>query len=197
MRIACPKCSAQYEVPPAMIGGGKDVRCARCRAIWHVGTEQPPPEPAATPRVAEAVGETAAATHVPYAAVPTLSAVAPNAAAEPASTPSPEPFAPAPEVLAPATAPALIAATTGLVSVDWDKPMARAEGMSFSDRPAMADYIRDIRVERRGIAPVLAAWALSLAVVAGGLAAAYYYRVSVMDSWPPSQRLYTALGITR
>ena len=192
MRIACPKCAAEYEVPPAMIGGGKNVRCARCRTTWYVGA-QPRPEPITTPAFPEAVGEAALATPLPHAAtVSTLSDVAPHPAAEPPSSPSPEPFAPGAEVLPPATGPDRIAATSELASVDWEEVTD-----TRADTFGMADNTSDIRVERRGLAPVLAAWVLSLAVVAAGLAAAYHYRASVMDSWPPSRRLYATLGITR
>ena len=34
MRITCPRCSANYEVPPARLRPGKLVRCARCGGDW-------------------------------------------------------------------------------------------------------------------------------------------------------------------
>lgn len=34
MRIACPFCSAAYEVDPAMVPPGRAVRCARCGHEW-------------------------------------------------------------------------------------------------------------------------------------------------------------------
>ncbi len=34
MRIACPACAAEYEVPENRVPPGKVVRCARCEADW-------------------------------------------------------------------------------------------------------------------------------------------------------------------
>lgn len=54
MRIACPACSAIYEVPDRLVGTGKRLRCARCANEWvppemaaaaPVPAMPPPPEP--------------------------------------------------------------------------------------------------------------------------------------------------------
>jgi predicted Zn finger-like uncharacterized protein len=34
MRIACPKCAAEYEVPASRLAPRKTVRCARCGGEW-------------------------------------------------------------------------------------------------------------------------------------------------------------------
>ncbi|MES2713025.1 MAG: zinc-ribbon domain-containing protein [Pseudomonadota bacterium] len=35
MRIACPACSAEYDVPEAMLGATpRPMRCARCQHVW-------------------------------------------------------------------------------------------------------------------------------------------------------------------
>jgi predicted Zn finger-like uncharacterized protein len=34
MRIACPACSAAYEVPDALVGKGRRLRCTRCSHAW-------------------------------------------------------------------------------------------------------------------------------------------------------------------
>ena len=53
MRIACPNCQATYEVPEAMIGSGRMLRCAKCGRDWLVpGGGAPsaaPPPPATRP----------------------------------------------------------------------------------------------------------------------------------------------------
>ena len=53
MRIACPTCDATYEVPDALIGAGRRLRCVRCAHEWLAGPESPaaapPPGPAAAP----------------------------------------------------------------------------------------------------------------------------------------------------
>jgi hypothetical protein len=41
----------------------------------------------------------------------------------------------------------------------------------------------------------VAAWVLSLAVLAGVVWAAYAYRAEIMAAWPPSQRAYAAMGL--
>jgi len=56
MRVACPECSAEYELPPALadrLTEGRGLRCARCGHTWvPAGTAvppPPPPEPATVP----------------------------------------------------------------------------------------------------------------------------------------------------
>lgn len=39
MRIACPTCEATYEVPDALIGSGRLLRCAKCGHEWMVKPE--------------------------------------------------------------------------------------------------------------------------------------------------------------
>src|SRR5271166_412945 len=167
MRIACPNCSAEYEVPPAMIGAGKSVRCARCRTVWYVGGSQTPATP--PPSAATAAG-----------------------AAHPAPTVAPMAIPIA--VPAPVASPAVVPPT---VAVEAEHPEAAEAEVAPPDDTAMADLMSEVRGRRRRMAPVLAAWVLSLAVVGGGLAAAYKYRGDVMDAWPASQRVYAALGIAR
>ena len=44
MRLICPNCSAQYEVPADVIPAeGRDVQCSNCQETWfqtHPDTEQ-------------------------------------------------------------------------------------------------------------------------------------------------------------
>lgn len=42
---------------------------------------------------------------------------------------------------------------------------------------------------------VLAGWVLSLAVIAGLAWSAYAWRAQIMHAWPPSERVYAALGL--
>jgi predicted Zn finger-like uncharacterized protein len=39
MRIACPNCQATYEVPNALIGAGRMLRCAKCGHDWRATGE--------------------------------------------------------------------------------------------------------------------------------------------------------------
>lgn len=52
MRIACPACDATYEVPDALIGAGRKLRCAKCTREWMA---QPPAATPAVPPPAPAV----------------------------------------------------------------------------------------------------------------------------------------------
>ena len=58
MRIACPSCSAEYEVPDRLLAGaGRTLRCSRCAAEFALPAlappepvaEPPPPAPAPAP----------------------------------------------------------------------------------------------------------------------------------------------------
>jgi predicted Zn finger-like uncharacterized protein len=44
MRLTCPRCGAQYEVPSDAIPlSGRDVQCSACQHTWF--EKGPPPEP--------------------------------------------------------------------------------------------------------------------------------------------------------
>lgn len=51
MRITCPSCAAEYEVPTPRLSSDKKVRCARCGAEWRIVREPVAAlrEPAETP----------------------------------------------------------------------------------------------------------------------------------------------------
>lgn len=64
MRIACPSCTAEYEVPDRLLAGpARALRCSRCAAEFPLPQEAaapavdpappPAPEPPPEPRVAE------------------------------------------------------------------------------------------------------------------------------------------------
>lgn len=46
MRIVCPSCAAQYEVPASRMTQRRMVRCARCGGQWKPVQEAEPPRPA-------------------------------------------------------------------------------------------------------------------------------------------------------
>ncbi len=54
MRIACPSCSAAYDVPDSLVTGGRVVRCARCGGEWvPIAAPQPETPPAVPPNPAQ------------------------------------------------------------------------------------------------------------------------------------------------
>ncbi len=60
--------------------------------------------------------------------------------------------------------------------------------------PATDDTVVVRRPRRSGAAPLIA-WLASLAVLIALVFAAYAWRDRVMAAWPPSERLYAALGL--
>jgi predicted Zn finger-like uncharacterized protein len=133
MRIACPSCGAEYEVPDRLLAGAsRTLRCSRCAADF------------ALPRAA------------PEAAAP------PPVLAEAPPPPPPVVAPPAPKV--PPAAP----------PVPGRMPLARPPD---------------------GDAALRRAWGASVAVVLGGLVALVLFRAQVMSAWPPTTRLFMALGL--
>ncbi len=93
MRLTCPNCSAQYEVPDEVIPEeGRDVQCSACDHTWfqakHPVAETPEPAPAEadTPEP-EAVEPVADEDPQPEEAAPVVAEIAP----EPEPKPEPEP----------------------------------------------------------------------------------------------------------
>ena len=101
----------------------------------------------------------------------------------PAADPGPPPVTTeaAPAAIAP---PRIMPAA--LVRVDEAERLLPSVG-AVADRPPA-------RTDRRRVAAVLGAWALSLAVLAAGTAAAIAWRAPIMHAWPASTRLYAAFG---
>jgi predicted Zn finger-like uncharacterized protein len=81
MRIACPSCSAEYDVPDSLLAAGpRALRCTRCGHQFHAGEPVAPP-PAAPPARPDApVLE-------PVAAAPSPPEPPPAAAIEPPPAP--------------------------------------------------------------------------------------------------------------
>jgi predicted Zn finger-like uncharacterized protein len=48
MLIACPQCATSYEISIAALGGGRSVRCTRCRNVWFASAPEPVLEMAGT-----------------------------------------------------------------------------------------------------------------------------------------------------
>jgi predicted Zn finger-like uncharacterized protein len=164
MRIACPFCSAAYDVPAPLLREPRMVRCAQCSREWLVGPISS--EPARTqPKspVAEPPVYGSEATRTPPAATATVLTQPPTGAA-PRPAPDPRPasfYSPDPAMYRHA---------------DTELRLANSEA-------------------RRPSAPVVVAWVASVAVLLLLAWAAYTWRSEVMDAWPPSQRLYAALGL--
>jgi predicted Zn finger-like uncharacterized protein len=50
MRVACPECAAEYEVPDAALGAARRLRCTACGTSWDWTPQAiPPPTPPPAP----------------------------------------------------------------------------------------------------------------------------------------------------
>ncbi|WP_458095019.1 zinc-ribbon domain-containing protein [Roseomonas sp. WA12] len=142
MRVACPECAAEYDLPPAFVarlGGGKTVRCARCGTTW---APPPPAEPAPPNPPPE----------TPPPAAPSSSESALRFPNRPPTDMAPPPSAPEPP-----------AAPAG----------ERADTSRF----------------------LVLGWAASLLLLAGAAAAAWVWRIELVEAWPPAARAFLALGL--
>src|SRR5450432_3525002 len=75
MRIVCPSCTAAYEVPDRLLGGGKKLRCARCANEWVPAeilapAAAPPTPPPLPPAAAEPPPAVAPSPPLPLQAPP-------------------------------------------------------------------------------------------------------------------------------
>ena len=74
MRIACPSCAAEYDVPESRVKPGKMVRCARCGGEWMAADDlaDDVAEPDPGPTLAEAYPEPSAE---PVVSAPAMTAM--------------------------------------------------------------------------------------------------------------------------
>ncbi|WP_037316701.1 zinc-ribbon domain-containing protein [Ruegeria halocynthiae] len=131
MRLTCPNCSAQYEVPDEVIPeDGRDVQCSNCEKTWfqakHPATAEPEPQKAEPePEMAE----------------PEPNAAEPEAQADPEPTPEPE-VDPEPEAPAekPATAKNVDPAVASILKEEAarEADLRAQEGESLESQPDLA-----------------------------------------------------------
>lgn len=53
MFIVCPHCATSYVIDPETLGGGRTVRCSRCKEVWLAQPEDAVDAPAPMPAMAE------------------------------------------------------------------------------------------------------------------------------------------------
>lgn len=122
MLIACPQCSATYDLPPERLPPGREVRCARCITLWTpVPLEPVPVEPltlAPLESLADVRGDTAAQPQPAFAFTASLPA----------------------EILA--AAPALPVRGGWLLPVAWCLTVAIVAGLGWLAVDRRADVMR-------------------------------------------------------
>lgn len=157
MRIVCPLCSSAYEVPDAMLAGGRRLACVRCLNEWVPELPEKERQPA---------DELTMPGLLPESEVPAL-----------APLPPPRDVSAKPEIDAPAG--------------DETPPLLRSE-------PRFSAILADLRRERarpdRRLETILVLGA-SVLIMLGAFVGIYVYRQALMDIWPPSQRLFSALHL--
>ena len=196
MKIVCPSCAAQYEVPELVLTSRRKMRCARCGTQWVPADVQADEQPLRETAAARApAGPVVGAQNVVGAAADgaaPIDEIAPLSAADVEAAKAdfvligPEPTGTVPdEVATPALMPD---APSRPVALRPDTPVSVfASPQSPPRAVAMAPTVENGT-------PFLA-WGGSVAVLVIVLAAFVVFRAPVMKAWPPSTRLYAALGL--
>lgn len=138
MRIECPECAAQYEVPAERLTPGRSVRCARCGRDWvPVGEPASLPVEPAIPSSSDGEAEPGQAMAGAPAAIPPLRARPSHpflgTPRVPVSPPPSFQAAPGPARQAPVTSlgigwlvTACVLVLAGWAAVEYRGPIARA-----------------------------------------------------------------------
>jgi predicted Zn finger-like uncharacterized protein len=214
MQIACPNCAATYQVSATVIGTeGRQVRCVRCRTVWH---QEPMPEvpalavsPSAAARPAS--DDAVAAFKAELGGAGPTPAAAPDAAAAEASVPSQngDPSGPPLAELIepaqggqPAETEAAAPSLSDIAIPVTDSPPAVPEqpgpdgdaGKPAGDVEAVARRRKRGTARRRlpmrpGAAPML------IVVLACVIGALLYGRAAVVRHAPQMASLYAAIGL--
>lgn len=170
MRIICPDCAARYELPQALAARlPGQVRCARCGREWDqepASAIETAPKPASEPTSEQAVQPITDPTEF---------------SPEPESKPALEPVA-VPQGPRPVAANRLNSLAVARESVVRE----------VEPSPAVVDYAPDGSRARDGEKLL---WIASIAIIVLAIALAIGLRGAIIHAWPPSLRLYRALGL--
>jgi predicted Zn finger-like uncharacterized protein len=176
MLIVCPTCATTYQIAPAALGEGRNVRCAQCKNAWFATPEPEFEEAAAAPAAAGAAG--AADDFAP----------APEQDVLPPAPPVPDnPFAVAD---APPLVPQDPTEAEGASKFD---PGVPDQGVTIAAKRARQAHVdqkgRPSLLRRMFSLPVLIV--VMLAILLGAL----NWRVAVVRHFPQTASLYAALGL--
>ncbi len=224
MKIVCPTCNARYDVPEVVLTSRRKMRCARCGGEWVPGDtdapEPPPPladavaaPPADGPVIDVPAGEPkgAAPADDEPAATPELTpafaappdADRPHPADEEALATMADPAPTWPEAEAEAEAGAAHAEPVH----DFERepvvptePMVPPRPVALRPETAVSLHGRlpdpaTIVVPPAAKGPPVMEWVASVTLVVAFCAALVVFRGPVMKVWPPSARLYSAMGL--
>jgi predicted Zn finger-like uncharacterized protein len=178
MRLTCPACQTEYEVPDAALAGrARTLRCGHCDHQWQVGALDPAP---LTPQLVTGM------------ALPEPGP--PQAAQQPAMTaerpPTPVSFVPEPPPQAAAKRKFPIPDSPGAETELFD-PKSTAK---LTYGAAGFEYNKDLPVPRRakkGANP----WLVSILILLIAIVLFWVERFHIMQAWPPSARLFNAITV--
>jgi len=205
MKIVCPTCEANYEVPESVLAAKRQVRCARCGNDWIPGANWQPEgasaevEVAPAPSVAPATPAQPPPPPAPPPAPPPVTtsiepppAVAPAPPAAAAPAPEPPPLEQVHETVAAIDEPAVAPPAE---PVGEELPPAAAR-LRQSAATAFGDPIETVSAPQPASkgTPV-GAWILSILVLIAFAGAAVVFKLPIMKAWPPSERVYDAVGL--
>jgi predicted Zn finger-like uncharacterized protein len=210
MLIVCPNCASSYKIDSAAVGAaGRSVRCARCKATWHVGG------PKAESDVTATVDREIAEAEVPAITKKHAEVPAPTAAAEPAQNtdgnaaesmtatdalpvePPPGNHVPAPvETQAGEPEPAMIVDAPSLVPPIEHEPLPEATDSELnSEENESFDARRRRLQERRRRSRRASHWTAVILVLAATNVALVGARNEVVRYLPQTASLFAAIGL--
>ena len=211
MLIVCPSCASSYMIDPAAVGAaGRTVRCARCKASWHVGGPKTDPDVTAfvDSVIAEAEGKTAAPARAkapPSAATtqPAADDFGPEAATSMTKTEiktppvEPPPPVPAPaEVQASEPEPVTIADAPSLVpQIEHARLPESAEAASEFEEAESFDARRLQMQVRRKKSRRSSRWTAIILVLVAFNVALVGARNEVVRYLPQTASLFAAVGL--
>src|SRR4051794_21100811 len=177
MLIVCPTCATNYQIAPAALGAGRNVRCAQCKNTWFATAEPILEQTALAPALADAGAAPDGFTGAP------VQDVLPPAPAAPDNA------------FAIADAPPL---------VPGDPPESEITEAKFDpgvpDQPEAVTAKRGRqetaeRQERRGLLRGVFSLPILIIVMLATLLSALNWRATVVRHFPQTASLYAAVGL--
>jgi predicted Zn finger-like uncharacterized protein len=214
MLIVCPNCASSYMIDPAAVGAaGRAVRCARCKASWHVGG--PKDEPDVTALVGDVIAETKGEAPSPTRAKAPRPAAATQQAAgdsrpEPAEhgettaatesqVPPVEPPSSVPAFTEARTIepePAVITDAPSLVPAIEHDPLPEAADAALDSEEGDSFDARRLQMQMRRKKPRRSSrWTAVILVLVAFNAALVGARNDVVRSLPQTASLFAAIGL--
>jgi predicted Zn finger-like uncharacterized protein len=169
MQIVCPNCQTSYGVTLAALGAaGRNVRCAKCKEVWHAR-----PEEALHP---ETVAPAAADATDPH-----------EETAEPTAESWSEPEAPLVE------SPSLAPGGSMETASDWSAEVRRSEAADDDEKPSKGRL--SLRPGRFGLPRLHLSLSAGVAAMAALLAALTIWRTDVVRLLPQTAAFFKLAGI--